>query len=60
MNRADIIDVEEYFSPAHPREYVPVVRFFRGMVVRRKFEGMRVCGQFNGDFQECNASAAGY
>lgn len=51
MNRADIIDVEGYDAPAHPREYVPVVRFFRGMVVRRKFEGMRVFGQFHGDLR---------
>lgn len=51
MTRADIIDVEDYGAPAHPREYVPVVRFFRGMVVRRKFEGIRVFGQFHGDFR---------
>jgi hypothetical protein len=51
MNRADIIDVEGFVAPVHPREYLPVVRFFRGMVVRRKFEGMRVFGQFHRDFR---------
>jgi hypothetical protein len=51
MNRADIIDVEGYVAPAHPRDYVPVARFFRGMVVRRRLEGVRVFGQFHRDFR---------
>jgi hypothetical protein len=51
MERADIIDVEGGVAPAHPRDYVPVVRFYRGMVVRRKMEGIRVFGQFHRDFR---------
>jgi hypothetical protein len=51
MERADIVDVDGYITPAHPRDYVPVARFFRGMVVRRRMEGMRVFGQFHRDFR---------
>lgn len=51
MERADIVDVEGYSAPAHPRDYVPVARFFRGLVVTRKMEGMRVFGQFHRDFR---------
>lgn len=51
MARADIVDVEGDSVPAHPRDYVPVARFFRGMVVRRRMEGMRVFGQFHRDFR---------
>jgi hypothetical protein len=51
MQRADIVDVEGHVAPAHPRDYVPVARFYRGMVVRRKMEGMRVFGQFHRDFR---------
>lgn len=49
MNRADIVDVEGYVTPLHPRDYVPVVRFYRGMIVKRKMEGIRVFGQFHRD-----------
>jgi hypothetical protein len=51
MQRADIVDVEGGVAPEHPREYVPVVRFYRGMVMQRKLEGMRVFRQFHGDFR---------
>jgi hypothetical protein len=51
MNRADIVDVEGYITPAHPREYLPVVRFYRGMIVRRRLEGMRVFRQFHRDLR---------
>ncbi len=51
MERADIVDVEGDVAPAHPRDYVPVARFFRGMVVRRRMEGMRMFGQFHRDFR---------
>ena len=51
MERADIVDLEGDVAPAHPRDYVPVVRFYRGMVVRRRMEGMRVFGQFHRDFR---------
>jgi hypothetical protein len=51
MERADIVDVEGHVAPAHPRDYVPVARFYRGMIVRRKMEGMRVFGQFHRDFR---------
>jgi hypothetical protein len=51
MDRADIVDVEGYVAPAHPRDYVPVARFYRGMIVRRRMDGMRVFGQFHRDFR---------
>ncbi len=51
MTRADIVDVEGYIAPAHPRDYVPVARFYRGMIVRRRMDGMRVFGQFHRDFR---------
>lgn len=51
MERADIIDVEGCDAPAHPRDYVPVARFYRGMVVRRRMEGMRVFDQLHLDFR---------
>jgi len=51
MQRADIVDVEGCLVPAHPRAYVPVARFYRGMVVRRRMEGMRVFGQLHRDFR---------
>lgn len=51
MERADIVDVEGHVAPAHPRDYVPVARFFRGMVVRRRLEGIRVFGQLHRDFR---------
>lgn len=51
MQRADIVEVEGYIAPTHPRDYVPVARFYRGMVVRRKMEGMRVFGQLHRDFR---------
>lgn len=51
MERADIVDVEGHVAPAHPRDYVPIARFYRGMVVRRRLEGMRVFGQFHRDFR---------
>jgi hypothetical protein len=51
MNRADIVDVEGDVVPAHPRDYVPIARFYRGMIVRRRMEGMRVFGQVHGDFR---------
>jgi hypothetical protein len=51
MERADIVDVEGHAAPAHPREYMPVARFYRGMIVRRRMEGMRVFGQLHRDFR---------
>lgn len=51
MQRADIVEVEGDVAPAHPRDYVPVARFYRGMVVRRTLEGMRMFGQFHRDFR---------
>jgi len=51
MQRADIVNVEGDVAPAHPRDYVPVARFFRGMVLRRRMEGMRMFGQFHRDFR---------
>ena len=51
MERADIVDVEGHIAPEHPRDYLPVARFYRGVVVRRKIEGMRVFGQFHRDFR---------
>jgi hypothetical protein len=51
MERADVIDVEGREAPAHPRDYVPVACFYRGMVVRRTIEGMRVFAQFHRDFR---------
>ena len=51
MERGDIVDVEGCIAPAHPRDYVPVARFYRGMVVRRRMEGMRLFGQFHRDFR---------
>lgn len=51
MERADIVDVEGDVAPAHPRDYVPVARFNRGMVVRRRMEGMRVFSQLHRDFR---------
>lgn len=51
MQRADIVDVEGQVGPAHPRDYVPVARFYRGMIVRRRMEGMRVFEQFHRDFR---------
>lgn len=51
MERADIVDVEGDVAPAHPRDYVPVARFYRGMVVRRRMEGIRVFGQLHCDFR---------
>jgi DNA-binding Xre family transcriptional regulator len=51
MERADIVDVEGEVHPAHPRDYVPVARFYRGMITRRRLEGVRVFGQFHRDFR---------
>ena len=51
MKRADIVDVEGDVAPAHPRDYVPIARFYRGMIVRRRMEGMRVFSQVHGDFR---------
>ena len=51
MERADIVDVEGGVAPAHPRDYVPVARFYRGMIARRKMEGMRVFDQLHRDFR---------
>lgn len=51
MERADIVDVEVDVAPAHPRDYVPIARFYRGMVVRRRTEGMRVFRQLHRDFR---------
>lgn len=51
MERADIVDIEGVAAPTHPRDYVPVVRFYRGMIVRRRMEGMRVFDQFHRDFR---------
>lgn len=51
MERADIVDVEGCIFPTHPRDYVPVARFYRGMVVRRKMEGIRVFAQLHRDFR---------
>jgi len=51
MERADIVDVDGHIAPAHPRDYVPVARFYRGMIVRRKMEGVRLFGQFHRDFR---------
>jgi hypothetical protein len=51
MERADVVDVEGYVAPSHPRDYVPVARFYRGMVVRREMEGMRVFDQLHLDFR---------
>ena len=51
MERADIVDVEGDVAPAHPRDYVAVARFYRGMVIRRRMEGMRVFGQLHRDFR---------
>lgn len=51
MSRADIVEVQEWIAPVHPRSYVPVARFYRGMIVRRKMEGVRVFSQFHGDFR---------
>jgi len=51
MQRADIVDVEGCVAPTHPRDYVPVARFYRGMIVRRRMEGMRVFQQFHRDFR---------
>ncbi|NVD97727.1 helix-turn-helix transcriptional regulator [Massilia sp. BJB1822] len=51
MERADIVDVEGHVATAHPRDYVPIARFYRGMIVRRRMEGMRVFGQLHRDFR---------
>jgi len=51
MERADIVDVEGEDHPAHPRDYVTVVRFYRGIITRRRLEGVRVFGQFHRDFR---------
>lgn len=51
MQRADIVDIEGQVAPAHPRDYVPVARFYRGMSVRRRLEGVRVFEQFHRDFR---------
>lgn len=51
MERADIVDIEGKAAPKHPRDYVPVARFYRGMVVRREMEGMRLFGQLHLDFR---------
>ena len=51
MERADIVDVEGGVAPPHPRDYVPVARFYRGMIARRKMEGMRVFDQLHRDFR---------
>lgn len=51
MERADIVDVEGGVAYAHPRDYVPVARFYRGMIARRKMEGMRVFDQLHRDFR---------
>jgi hypothetical protein len=51
MHRADIVDLGGDNVPAHPRDYVPVARFYRGMVVRRRMEGIRVFGQLHRDFR---------
>lgn len=51
MQRADLVDVEGSDAPTHPRYYLPVARFYRGMVVRRRMEGMRIFSQFHLDFR---------
>lgn len=51
MQRADLVDVEGSDAPAHPRDYLPVARFYRGIVMRRRMEGMRVFSQFHRDFR---------
>ena len=51
MERADIVNVEGVVAPAHPRDYVPVARFYRGMIVQRKMEGIRVFDQLHRDFR---------
>lgn len=51
MGRADIVDVEGDVAPEHPRDYVPVARFYRGMVLRRRMEGMRMFRHFHRDFR---------
>lgn len=51
MERGDMVDVEGFIAPSHPRDYVPVARFYRGLVMRRKLEGMRVFSQFHRDFR---------
>jgi len=51
MERADIVDVEGDVFPVHPRDCLPVARFYRGMIVRRRMEGMRVFRQWHGDFR---------
>ena len=51
MQRADLVDLEGSDAPTHPRDYLPVARFYRGMVVRRSMEGMRVFSQFHLDFR---------
>jgi hypothetical protein len=51
MQRADIIDVEGCVAAAHPRDYMPVARFYRGMIVRCRMEGMRVFRQLHRDFR---------
>jgi len=51
MERADIVDVEGDVAPTHPRDYVPVARFYRGIITRRKMEGIRVFGQVHRDFR---------
>lgn len=51
MEKADIVEVEGDIALVHPRDYVPVARFYRGMVMRRKLEGIRVFDQFHRDFR---------
>lgn len=51
MERGDIVDIEGHDTPAHPRNYMPVARFYRGLIVRRKLEGVRVFRQFHRDFR---------
>ncbi|WBS05261.1 hypothetical protein OU994_13730 [Pseudoduganella sp. SL102] len=51
LERADVVDVEGCVAPAHPRDYVPVARFYGGLIVRRRMEGVRVFGQLHRDFR---------
>lgn len=51
MQRADIVDVQGSVALVHPRDYIPVARFYRGMVVQRRMEGIRVFRQFHLDFR---------
>lgn len=51
IERSDNIKIEGRVALVHPRDYVPVARFYRGLLVRRKMEGVHVFSQFHRDFQ---------